>query len=211
MTTTETDGLAPARDAALERACGLDEARRALAADYLPLADTLSLPARLALPAHAEDLRGAAALALVECAARWDADSGVRFPTYAIPRIKWAVIDAQREIGKGGVTGVAPARAPRRAPIEAAGAALQAHSPTRTVDDADAFDRLLAMIPAKHAAFLHLVFGTGMSRSEAANRLKISHTWAHVLYRDGLAWLRREIESLPQYAPAAPRDLAAAG
>lgn len=44
-----------------------------------------------------EDMMSCVHVAIVEAAGRWDADSGVPLKAYLVPRIKGAILDAQRE------------------------------------------------------------------------------------------------------------------
>ncbi len=74
------------------------EARAELTAAYLPLVRYVVSRLRPQIPAHADrdSLAHSGVLGLVGAIDRFDPDRGVQFPTFAVPRIKGAVLDAAR-------------------------------------------------------------------------------------------------------------------
>lgn len=101
----------------------LSDEARALAEEHLPLVRSVLAGVAAHYPRHAdhEELAGAAALGLVEAAARYDAAQSVPFARWAAVRVRGAVLDAVRSLDP------AP-RSVRRAAreVDSAQAALEA-------------------------------------------------------------------------------------
>lgn len=75
-----------------------DEARKALIAHYVPLANKVAGWMKSSLPAHVDydDVRSNAYLGLIDAVSRFEPGRGFKFETFATPRIKGAVLDFLR-------------------------------------------------------------------------------------------------------------------
>jgi RNA polymerase sigma factor for flagellar operon FliA len=72
--------------------------RESLLVELLPLAERMALKIRGHLPAHVEldDLIANGVLGLVDALAKFDPSKGVKFATYAVPRVRGAILDGLR-------------------------------------------------------------------------------------------------------------------
>jgi RNA polymerase sigma factor for flagellar operon FliA len=80
---------------------GADPALRGrLIAQYAPLVKYVAGRMRLALPASLDfdDILGYGTIGLIEAVDRFDPTRGIKFETYAIPRIRGSIIDAIRSL-----------------------------------------------------------------------------------------------------------------
>lgn len=192
----------------------LNDAQRELALQYLPLARAMAHQVARKWPAGADDFQSAAFLALVESAQAFDPLRGVSFATFARPRVRGALIDAQRGLFLKGWRGTAETR-PRFEPLtpdaESRGRVVgaQAEPPVGAdVEAADAAEWWLKKLPAQHSTALRLIHVDGKTQAEAAELLGCSPATIHRINRDAPLRLQRHEDRQPPRTPPPPRELA---
>jgi RNA polymerase sigma factor (sigma-70 family) len=163
----------------------LSEAQRRRVSEHVGLARYLAR--RWGAPSDQDEAFGWAFLALVEAAARFDPGRGVRFSTFAHPRIRGAVLDGRRRTARALGT-------PRGSPsdleqmmvcsdLEPRHAALPSHD-TQWVRQAR------ARLPEPLRRLLAYVYDEEANLADAGRRMGISPSWASRLHREALIRLR---------------------
>jgi RNA polymerase sigma factor FliA len=156
--------------------------------------------------AFLEDLIAAGNVGLVEAAEHFDPERGVRFSTFAWPRIRGAMVDGLRTSARYRRSDVARHRA---------GAACE---PTCRVAvrraDADSSDELagaeealdvnrclprlgeaLARLPRRERELMELHYFGGLPLSQIAARMGVHRSWCTRLHQQALALLHIEIKA----------------
>lgn len=174
----------------------LDDAGRALAAAYLPLARALARPLKDRWPRDRDEFESAACLALVRAAQAFDPAAGARFVTIAWNQIHWGLADARRKLHPG-CRRVGPARALRLVPLDEARAAParpaargSGPGPPAACEASEAFEHRLRPLPDRDRVLLRLLYRDGLTEADAARALGRSKTWAHARHAAALARLR---------------------
>jgi len=89
-----------ARDWNRYRKCSSDENRQMLLNKYLPLVRTVAARMAMGFPRSVDlsDLINTGVIGLIEAFGHFDASRGVKFETYAVPRIRGAILDELRAL-----------------------------------------------------------------------------------------------------------------
>lgn len=190
--------------AAYPRACDpnpprppLNDAQRALALQYLPLARAMAGRVARKWPAGADDFQSAAFLGLVEAAQSFDPNRGVSFATFARRRVLGALIDAQRGLLIQGWRGPSQPR-PRFVPLdddaELRGRVVGAQDDRpigSELEVADAVEHCLGKLPARHSTALRLIHLDGMTQAEAAAEVGCSPATISRIHRETVLRFQR--------------------
>ncbi len=136
-----------------------------------------------------EDLAAYGLLGLVEAAERFDPTRGVKFTTFAYPRVRGAILDGLAEMAPLLERSVAPADLDAQAgPPPSAEAA----SPPARLAAAEARARvamLAGRLPEQMREVLHLVYVSGHTLTSAGDRMSLSTSRASRVHRQALEQL----------------------
>jgi len=155
-----------------------------LAARYYGVAKSRGDRAARKYPACAEEVEGAAVLALVEAAAKYDPARGVNFATWAIPTIDYRILDAVK-------AALCPSRDRRRE----RGFGPDVPEPWRDDPGPDEAEELVARLPKREAEAVREVVFEGKTLRELGRGFGVSPTGAMRLVHRGLGRLRERIEA----------------
>ena len=169
--------------------------RQALAARYLGLAMGTARPYMARWPYLADEFESAAQLALVEAAEAFEPGRGVKFPTFARPRLWGAMRDVQRRqvaYGWRGDVAIAPRVGRLTFDAEARGRVLccEPDGPVGwAAESIESVERWLRKLPPRHAAALRLIYLRGMTHVEAARAIGCSPSRIAYIHQEAMGML----------------------
>lgn len=186
----------------------LTEEQSALAAAYVPLAKVIAGECSFSCPRLREEIFSDAFLRLVQCAGRWEARLGLPFDMFVSQQIPLGVMDAfdrERPAGlrKSSLRWAASFRGERRrvsrVPFRHDGrhGEPQDRGGGASLDESEAFETLVAWLPARNRAVMRAIYSDGLSQTETAARLGKGKSWISFLHAESLKILRERL------APAA--------
>lgn len=163
----------------------LTEEQADLAARYYGMAKARGDRAARMYPACAEEVEGAAVLALMEAVRKYDPSRGVNFATWAIPTIDYRILDAVKAT-------LCPSRDRRRETWFSP----EVPEPWCVDPETDEAEVMLARLPAQEAAAVRAAVIGGQTLRDLGRDFGISATGAMRLVHRGLGRLRERIEAL---------------
>lgn len=171
--------------------------QQALTTKYLPMARTIAKPIKLKWSQHRDELDSAALLALVEAAQAYNPRRGVKFATFARPRILGALYDIQRYLYNKAYPRQLP-NVPRSYHYvpggeEIASLTLSSHeAPIGTeLESAEEIGHWLRALPPRHAQACRELYVADKSQGEAAGAMGCVKSRVCTLHAEAIEILRQ--------------------